>query len=262
DVEKETNCKSLSTNLTFNNHSSGENICKEFKFLYKSFSTYAVQGTKLEDIYSSSNCSFLNFWLNDKLKNSVVNRNEINVKDFYNKIKNNNPDYFSKSNDLENYMKNIDPEIIENMKLLYDLYYKKDIIQNILLNPVEEDPINAQCSAYTKKCYEKYNAAINMCYGINDEYYKALGNFQKGYNSIIVYGEDKYNCRGNTTYLLPEYTPDLECDPYPEYDTNSEYDNLLGREEEKSMLIQGLTSSLIPLLIIPLIYKVEKNIIY
>ncbi|SCA83348.1 hypothetical protein PVT01_000005500 [Plasmodium vivax] len=80
--------------------------------------------------------------------------------------------------------------------------------------------------------------SINRCYGIYDEFYKALKDFKSSYNYTIVQGEeDTYNCRGNTQYKLNDYDPVLE------------------REKTKIMLIQGSTSFLMLILTFPLIYK-------
>ncbi|VVA00085.1 PIR protein [Plasmodium vivax] len=238
DVNGEKGCESLSTNLTFSNDSTSEKICKEFKFLYKSFRTIKANDTKEVDIYSYSDCDFLNYWLNDKLRKSVNDGDTIDVRGFYNEIKNKNPEFFSDNKDLEEYMKIIDPEILKNMELLYDLYDNERKILNILLNPDENDPKNNECSVYRDHCLKKYVEAINRCYGIYDEFYKALKDFKSSYNYTIVQGkEDTYNCRGKTQYELNDYDPVLE------------------REEKKIMLIQGLTSFLMLILTFPLIYK-------
>ncbi|SCA82072.1 VIR protein [Plasmodium vivax] len=233
----ETNC-SLSTTMIFKDNITAQDICKEFTYIYKFFLDYKGKHTKEEDIYSYSDCDFLNYWLNDKLRNSVKDGGEIDVRGFYQEIKNKNESFFSDNKNLENYMKNIDPEILKNMKLLYDLYDYERTILNILLNPDHTDTKNNVCPVYREHCLKKYVEAINRCYGIYDEFYKALKDFKSSYNYTIVQGnEDRYNCRGDTEYELNDYDPVLE------------------REEKKSMLIQGSTSPLIVLLLIPLIYK-------
>ncbi|GAB69888.1 hypothetical protein PCYB_006370 [Plasmodium cynomolgi strain B] len=242
-VVKDIKCDSIQSIKAISGVLSAEDICKEFVLLYKSFSEYHNKLRTLDkEIFSFVDCDFLNYWLNDKLRKSVKDGDEIDVRGFYREIKNNNPKFFSDNEGLENYINNIDPEILKNMKLLYDLYYNK----NIILTMLDGDytyPENNPCSDYTKDCHEEYDIAINRCYGVYDEFYKALKDFKNDYNSIFrISTKDEYNCRGNNQYLLMEYDPVLE-----------RY-----REEKKIMLIQGLTISLIPLLIIPLIYKVKK----
>ncbi|VUZ99777.1 PIR protein [Plasmodium vivax] len=235
-VEKEENCD-LSTTMTFSNDSSAENICKEFKFLYKSFRRYSAPNTKVEDIYSYYDCDFLNYWLNDKLKQKVVG-GTIDVNTFYEEIKSkDNGDSF-KNDELGKYMKNIDPEILKNMELLYDLYDYQQKILDMLLNQVYSKEDNNQCSFYTDKCYEKYVTAINRCYGTYDEFYKALSDFKSTYDIVIEKGtNDIYKCKASTHFLLPKN------------------DLVLEREKTKIMLIQGFTSFLMLTLTFPLIYK-------
>ncbi|KMZ88644.1 hypothetical protein PVBG_06006 [Plasmodium vivax Brazil I] len=230
--------------MKFSEDSSPQDICKEFTLLYKSFCIYSATGTPPNEIFSFGDCDFLNYWLNDKLRKSVNDGDTIDVRGFYNEIKNKNPEFFSDNKDLEEYMKIIDPEILKNMELLYDLYDNERKILNILLNPDENDPKNNECSVYRKHCLEKYIKAINRCYGIYDEFYKALKNFKSSYNYTIMQGkEDTYNCRGETQYKLNDYDPVLE------------------REEKKNMLIQGSTSFLMLILTFSLIYKVKKIIL-
>ncbi|SCO70943.1 VIR protein [Plasmodium vivax] len=231
------NCVLSTTTMKFKENLSAQNICKEFIILYKFFRDYKGKHTE-EDIYSYSDCDFLNYWLNDKLRNSVKDGDKIDVRGFYREIKSMNQELFSKTEDLENYMNNIDPKTLDNMKLLYDLYYHQRKILNMLLDEDYTDPKNNPCSVYTKDCHEKYATAINRCYGIYDEFCKALKDFKISYNIVIEQEtEDKYNCKGSTHFSLPTY------------------DSVLEREKKNLMLIQGLTSSLIVLLMVPLIYK-------
>ncbi|CAG9474512.1 unnamed protein product [Plasmodium vivax] len=237
-IENEINCNLSTTTLNFSNDSSAEKICKEFKFLYKSFRRYSAPNTKEEDIYSYYDCDFLNYWLNDKLRKSDENVDKIDVRAFYKEIKNKNENFFSATKNLENYMKNIDQEILNNMELLYHLYYNKRKILNMLLDQDYTDPENNPCSFFRDDCHKKYVTAINKCYGIYDEFYKALKDFKSSYNDLIKQGtEDKYNCKGSDNFQLPKF------------------DVVLQREKTKIMLIQGSTSFLMLILTFPLIYK-------
>ncbi|KNA01613.1 hypothetical protein PVNG_06002 [Plasmodium vivax North Korean] len=230
--------------MTFKEKTSAQDICKEFMFLYKSFRTIKAEHTKEKDIYSYSDCDFMNYWLNDKLRKSVKNGDQIDVRGFYEEIKNKNQGFFSEIKNLENYMKNIDPKILKNMELLYDLYDYERKILNMLLNPDESKEDNNPCSFYTQNCHEKYDEAISRCYGIYDEFYKALKDFKNRYNySTKQDTEDLNKCKTSSHFDLPERDPVLE------------------REEKKIMLIQGSTSFLMFILTFPLIYKVKKIIL-
>ncbi|KMZ88865.1 hypothetical protein PVBG_06261 [Plasmodium vivax Brazil I] len=230
--------------MTFSENSSAQDICKEFTLLHESISEHSAIVNPKDKKFSPGDCDFLNYWLNDKLRKNVKDGDKIDVKGFYNEIRKNKESKISANEDLENYMYNIDPEILNNMELLYDLYDNDRKILNMLLNPDESKEDNNPCSFYTQNCHEKYDEAINRCYGIYDEFYKALKDFKSSYNYTIVQGEeDRYNCRGNINFLLPEYDPVLQ------------------REKTKIMLIQGSTSFLMLILTFPLIYKVKKIIL-
>ncbi|SCA60048.1 Plasmodium vivax Vir protein, putative [Plasmodium vivax] len=224
--------------MTFKVKTSPQDICKEFTLLYLSFLIYSAIKNDPKKIFSFGDCDFLNYWLNDKLRKSVKDGDNIDVRGFYDEIKNKNQDLFSHNEDLVHYMNNIDPEILKNMELLYDLYDNDRKILNILFDPDHTDPKNKECPVYRDHCLKKYVEAINRCYGIYDEFYKALKDFKSSYNYTIVQGnEDRYNCRGDTEYKLNDYDPVLE------------------REKTKIMLIQGSTSFLMLILTFPLIYK-------
>ncbi|CAI7724248.1 PIR protein [Plasmodium vivax] len=235
---KKINCKSLNTTMNFSPSSSAEEICKEFTLLHYSIIEHSTNKTSSGKTLSYGDCELLNYWLNNKLSKSISVGDKIDVRGFYNEIKNNNQEIFSGYEYLENDMKNIDPEILKNMELLYDLYNYQQRILDLLLNQVSSEEDNNQCSFYTDKCYEKYITAINRCYGTYDEFCKAVKDFKSTYDIVIKQGtEDIYNCKGNDNFQLPEF------------------DVVLQREKTKIMLIQGSTSFLMLILTFPLIYK-------
>ncbi|KMZ82072.1 hypothetical protein PVIIG_06141 [Plasmodium vivax India VII] len=238
---KNINCTSLPTSMTFSENSSAQDICKEFTLLHESISEHSAIVNPKDKKFSPGDCDFLNYWLNDKLRNSVKDVDKIDVRDFYKEIKNKNQQFFSGNEDLETYINNIDPEILKNMELLYDLYDYERKILNMLLNQDYSGENKKPCSFYTKNCYEKYNEAIGRCYGIYDEFYRALKDFKNRYNfSTKQETQDINMCRKSSHFDLPERDPVLE------------------REEKKIMLIQGSTSFLMLILTFPLIYKVKK----
>ncbi|CAI7721762.1 PIR protein [Plasmodium vivax] len=231
------NCDLLTIRIP-SESSSAEEICKEFTLLHESISEYSAIVNPKDKKFSPGDCDFLNYWLNNKLRKSVKDGDNIDVRGFYDEIKNKNQEFFSDNEDLENYMKNIDPEILNNMELLYDLYYNKRKILNMLLDQDYTDPEENPCSFFRDDCHKKYVTAINKCYGIYDEFYKALKDFKSSYNDLIKQGtEDKYNCKGSDNFQLPKF------------------DVVLQREKTKIMLIQGSTSFLMLILTFPLIYK-------
>ncbi|SCA83554.1 hypothetical protein PVT01_000052100 [Plasmodium vivax] len=236
-IENEINCNLSTTTLNFSNDTSAEKICKEFKFLYKTFHTFNVKKTKEEDIYTHTDCDFLNYWLNDKLKQKVIG-GTIDVNKFYKEIKSKDEEETLKYDELGKYMNNIDLEILKNMKLLYELFYYERKILNMLLNHAYAVDDKKPCSHYTDNCYKTYTAALNRCLDGYKEFCKVLKHFKNSYNfSIREEIQDKNNCRKSDHFLLPEQDPVLEI------------------EKKEAMRIQNLTSPLIVLLVTPLIYK-------
>ncbi|CAI7719445.1 PIR protein [Plasmodium vivax] len=231
-------CDLLTPSMTFSGELSAKEICKEFMLLYKSFRIYSATGTPPNEIFSFGDCDFLNYWLNDKLRKSVNDGDTIDVRGFYNEIKNKNPEFFSDNKDLEEYMKIIDPEILKNMELLYDLYDYERKILNMLLNQDYSGENKKPCSHYTDKCYENYKTALDRCLNGHKELCKELKYFKKSYNFSIEQDiQDVNNCKTATNFRLPEQDPVLEI------------------EKKEAMRIQNLTSPLIVLLVTPLIYK-------
>ncbi|SBT55691.1 PIR Superfamily Protein [Plasmodium ovale wallikeri] len=60
DVKKDEKCNDVKTSMTFFNNVQAKDICEEFKFLYKSFSTYPDGKTVKNDPFSYYDCYFLN----------------------------------------------------------------------------------------------------------------------------------------------------------------------------------------------------------
>ncbi|SBT55972.1 PIR Superfamily Protein [Plasmodium ovale wallikeri] len=213
-VDQEEKCDNLSTNMFFKNSSATE-ICKEFKFLYKSFSKYPVEKTNTNDIFTDYDCDFLNYWLNDKLRENVDN-GSIKVKEFYREIKDKDVGEFTKNKDLNDYLHVIDPNVLVNMKLLYNLYDNAVKIKSIIDNEfyINDDLKNEEeksCSKYTKECDENYKEAMDRCLNSNDDFYNALKNFKVGYKIITEPSSNKSNaCNSSEFYYFPAYDAILE----------------------------------------------------
>ncbi|SBT57583.1 PIR Superfamily Protein [Plasmodium ovale wallikeri] len=243
DVKKDEKCNDVKTSMTFFNNVQAKDICEEFKFLYKSFSTYPDGKTVKNDPFSYYDCYFLNYWLNDKLRENVSN-DSIMVEEFYEEIKNKDKNFFSKTNDLEAYLHVIDPTVLENMKLLYKLYDNAVNIMSIIntqnyTDEEEKNKYHKSCSEYTNECDKKYKEAMDRCFNSNDDFYNALKNFKDAYDIIAkpISNESNACYSGNFLYF-PEY------DPVPE------------KEKEKRIMTIKISSILSVLsLTLPLIYK-------
>ncbi|SBS95101.1 PIR Superfamily Protein [Plasmodium ovale curtisi] len=215
EVENVKNCDNLSFNMNFTKNLSSEKICKEFKFFYKSLSENPIGKTTGKSIFSDYDCNFLNYWLNDKLRENV-NDDSINVKEFYVRVKEKDNSFFSNPNDLEKHIHVIDPEILKNMKLLYKLYNNaikikskkdnEDYINDDLKNKEKES-----CSKYTKECDENYKKAMDRCLNSNDDFYNALIYFKDSYKIITETSYNESNvCNSSEFYYFPWYDVVLE----------------------------------------------------
>ncbi|SBT57178.1 PIR Superfamily Protein [Plasmodium ovale wallikeri] len=215
DVGKEHTCDNLSTNMTFFTNSSSTKICQEFKLLYKSFSIFRGKEISEDDIFSDYDCDFLNYWLNNKLKENV-NNDSIMVKELYEEIRSRDEEFFTKNKELDDYMRIVDPDILENMKLLYNLHDNAVKIMSIIRNEfyINEDLKNEaqkSCSQYTKECDENYKKAMDRCLYSNADFYNALKNFKDGYDIMTKPSSNKSNaCNSSEFYYFPEYDALLE----------------------------------------------------
>ncbi|SBS91705.1 PIR Superfamily Protein [Plasmodium ovale curtisi] len=237
DVVKVENCTDVKTTMTFSNNDQARDICQEFKFLYKSLSEKFEGETTVNDRFSDNDCNFLNYWLNGKLSDNVKD-GVINVKDFYEKIKDKDAEFFSKQCNLDNHFYNINPEIFENMKLLYKLYDNAVKVLNIINDPNYIYEKDKSCNDYIEECDEKYEKAMDRCFNSNDDFYNALIIFKDTYQFLTKSSKNTSDiCESSKFCFFPEYNPVLE------------------RKQKRIMIIQNLSAPLILLFVIPLLYK-------
>ncbi|SBS93285.1 PIR Superfamily Protein, partial [Plasmodium ovale curtisi] len=237
EVKKEKDCDNLSTSMTFSNNISAKDICQEFKFIHKSLRENPMGGTNVNEKFSDYDCDFLNFWLNNKLRKNV-NNGSIEVKEFYENIKNKNNEFFTKNNELDDYMRIIDLDILENMKLLYELYDTKQNILNIMLKQDYSDNGKTLCPEYTKKLHDNYIQAMNNCLKGYDDFYNELKFFERDYKHFIDKKTDESGyCKSSDFFLLREYDPVLEA------------------KQRRIILTKILSAPLILPFVIPLLYK-------
>ncbi|SBT74218.1 PIR protein [Plasmodium ovale] len=268
EVEKVQNCENIILDKQSDLNESAKKICQEFKFLYKSFGEYQGKDISEEGTLTDYDCNFLNYWLNDKLRENV-NDVSINAKEFYVRVKKKDSNFFSNPNDLEKHMHVIDPKILKNMKLLYKLYVNAVKIINIVGDKdytPDEQKCEAQesdaqasdahacdaqenqqqkkeehkpCSYYGEQLDENYKEAMDRCLNSNIDYYNALKFFKNSYNFLAEMKPEELNtCGSNEFSFFPKY------DPVPE------------KEKEKGIMKIKISSILSVLsLALPLIYK-------
>ncbi|SBT84211.1 PIR protein, partial [Plasmodium ovale] len=240
DVGKKNSCDNLSTEWIYSPSQSAENICKEFKFLYKSLNKYRGDETRKNETFTEDDCNFLNYWLNDKLRNNDKDIS-ICVKEFYGEMNRQDKNFFSNPKNLENYMHVIDTEILENMKLLYELYHNAVKVINIIKDPTYKYEEHKSCNDYIEECDKKYKEAMDRCLNSNVDYYNALKIFKDSYQFLTEPSTDKSNtCEYSKFNIFPEYDPVLE------------------RKQRNIMVGKILSAPLILSFVIPLLYKVIK----
>ncbi|SBT54982.1 PIR Superfamily Protein [Plasmodium ovale wallikeri] len=237
EVKKEKNCDNIIFDTNLYKDMPIEDICQKFKFLYKSFGEYHGKKISDDNTLTDYDCNFLNYWLNDKIK-KTVNDDTNYVKVFYQKIKEKDNTFFSNPKDLEEHLHVIDPDVLENMKLLYELYDTKQKIVDIMHDSNSTEDKKELCKKYTKKCYDNYMEGINNCLNGYDDFDKALKVFQRGYKYLTDEVPDKSGyCKISEHFRLPEY------------------DFVLNAKQRRIMTTKILSASLILPFVIPLLYK-------
>ncbi|SBT84282.1 PIR protein [Plasmodium ovale] len=236
EVKNEKNCDDIILDTEFYQNQSAKEICQEFKFLYKSFGEHQNKKISEAGTLTDYDCNFLNYWLNDKLR-KTVNDDTNYVKEFYKKIKEQDDSFFSNPKDLEEHLHVIDPYVLENMKLLYELYDSKQKIVEIMHDSNSTEDKKELCNGYTKTCYDNYKKSMDNCLNIYDDFYKALKVFETDYKHLIEQETDESgHCKDSEYFLLPDYDSVLE-------------------KQRNIMAGKILSAPLILSFVIPLLYK-------
>ncbi|SBT74130.1 PIR protein [Plasmodium ovale] len=194
-------CNSFVKDDIFRNISSPEQICEQFKHMYDS-----LYGNTGESTRSSSDkyvLVFLNYWLNDKLRDNDKNL-LVSVQKFYEKIKENDSSFF-KDNLLYENLCNMEYTEFEYMKVLYELYNYKRKIYNIMIHG-STDQSTELCEQYTKACYVKYKESIYKCLNGSYNFLNNLKTFKSTYEISINKSTDHGGkCKSHHLISLPEY---------------------------------------------------------
>ncbi|SBS99692.1 PIR Superfamily Protein [Plasmodium ovale curtisi] len=266
----EDKCKTFSSNVCSFENSSDKDICEKFFYMYKYLHEY-YDTQDSQSTLTNEDFDFLNYWLNVKLKG----RNSsalICIDEFNKKIKEGVENIITSEIKLEKSLHVIDPDNLENMELLYELYDNSRIILNMMRGQdypdegqtnektlgeeneceekeseeneckekaSEEKEMKKQksCSDYTEDCSTKYKKAMDKCLNDNDDFYKALKDFKISYNIAVEQEtEDLRNCKSSEYFHLPNYDPVLE-------------------KQRNIMAGKILSAPLILSFVIPLLYK-------
>ncbi|SBT83773.1 PIR protein [Plasmodium ovale] len=210
EVKEEKNCDNIIVDTHLYENVSTDVICKEFKYLHKSFGKYHDKEIFPKGTFTDYDCNFLNYWLNDKLRKKVSDGSN-HIKLFYEKIKEKEKTFYCDDKEMEDYMHVIDPEILENMKILYELYHTKQKILDIMLKQDYSNNPEKLCPEYLEKCYNKYIEGMNNCRNGYDDFCKALKSFEGAYKYLIENKTDESgHCKVSEYFIFPDYDSVLE----------------------------------------------------
>ncbi|SBT55337.1 PIR Superfamily Protein [Plasmodium ovale wallikeri] len=194
-------CKSFLSDDTFKDISFPELFCVQFKHLYDLLYTSNRSG-KTAGSLDNTDCAFLNFWLNDKLRGANSDP-EICVKTFYQKLKS-AKETFLKSVLLATKLNNIEKYDLENMRRLYDLYNVKSNVSEAIAKEVQNEE-SVSCLTYTTECFGKYRDAIINCLDGCSYFYSVLTEFKNKYKEFSYYTNTSNYCKYEELFHLPDY---------------------------------------------------------
>ncbi|SBT83167.1 PIR protein [Plasmodium ovale] len=235
DMEKiKSACNSFSYDVCSLEKSSGKEICTKFFCMYR-FLNEAYRKQNPDSILTYEDFDFLNYWLNVKL-NGKNNDNTICISNF-DKEMGSQVEFFNHSKTkLEKHLHVIDPDNLENMELLFELYNNERNILNMMKIQNYSNDEHKTCLYYTEKSHETYKKAMDKCLNYNADYYKALKDFKISYIGIEKENEDLKNCKSSPYFYLTNYDPVLE-------------------KQRNIMAGKILSAPLILSFVIPLLYK-------
>ncbi|SCA60272.1 hypothetical protein, conserved [Plasmodium vivax] len=188
-------CNSFKRDSNFHMITNPEIICKKFKNLFNTLSSFK---SNLQNNHYNSDCRFINYWLNNKLRNDGTNDSNY-VKKFYEKLQEDND--FDKDKLLKNNIYDINYVDLKNLRVLYNLYDNLYKITAIIGNkPVSK---SYTCAYYTSTCVEEYKEAKILCNDEDSIFCKALDEFRASYISVQNDPNDEKGCHLNTLGKLP-----------------------------------------------------------
>ncbi|SBT55353.1 PIR Superfamily Protein [Plasmodium ovale wallikeri] len=177
-------------------------LCKKFKKIYNKLSSRNTMKKKSGEL-GNDDSAFLNYWLNDKLRD---NNNDLAVcvKEFYQVLRKMDGEYF-KIKTLEDKLYNMTKHDFENIKKLYELYNIKKKISGIIGGDTEIMK-DGSCSMYADECYRKYREVIINCHDGCTDFFNALIDFKNKYkDEIVAFANTTNSCSSSELSELPSY---------------------------------------------------------
>ncbi|SBT74528.1 PIR protein [Plasmodium ovale] len=214
-------------------------ICEKFKHIYNLLSNHKGVSKK-EGTLENNDWAFLNYWLNDKLR--VTNTDSsICVKDFYEKFREMDKDYF-KIASTDDKLFNMKKHEFENMKKLFELYSTKNKVSETMVEGIPKAK-SALCLTYTKEFNKKYRDAIINCRDGCSIFFSILTDFKNKYrDEFSYYAKTSNSCNSEELFVLPNYQAVL-------------------KEHESVKITRNTTISvLLPVLVVFLILKFSDKL--
>ncbi|KMZ76677.1 hypothetical protein PVIIG_05164 [Plasmodium vivax India VII] len=189
----------------------------------------------------------MNYWLNDKLKSKNI-KFPYSVEQFFRKIKKHDKN-FDEDNFLLEKIYDIDYDVLENMRILHNLYDKYYIIYNILIGKTKKKP-KESCLSYINECVNEYKNAKIKCIMNNNNFCMALKTFKDNYEQFDHMSSELVNCNIEEVIKLPTDEEIL-----------TRYNNQIIDVNDKKHSTTAVVGSFIGLFsTVTLFYKVTKNI--
>ncbi|SBT56354.1 PIR Superfamily Protein [Plasmodium ovale wallikeri] len=193
-------CNSFSDSARISKTESANNICEKFIYLYKFICSRKSQ--KQNQSLDSNDIAYLNYWLNNKLRNATISHN-ITVKDFYESMSLREVEFVGNGT-FEKKLYDLEEKHFNNMNLLNYLYDNYGVIfKNISTNKKEE---KISCLQNAPEFINNYKKCIIQC-PINDtNFCKALKHFKEEYDKTLL-GDDSITekCLDQELLRLPTY---------------------------------------------------------
>ncbi|SBS90402.1 PIR Superfamily Protein [Plasmodium ovale curtisi] len=193
-----TTCHSFPTDVQISDTESANNICVKFKFLHN-FIISTKKSTEKKSL-SDIDFAFLNYWLNNKLRNTRINH-KFTVEEFRNDMSNHEVEFVY--DDFDKNIYDIKDEDISNMNLLSEL---KTNYGEIFPSYSTIVGGNVPCIEYFQKCINIYRKCIIKCPDARTSFCKALNHFK------VEYEENFFGKFG-----IAEKCPDKEFIKLPTY---------------------------------------------
>ncbi|SCA83574.1 VIR protein [Plasmodium vivax] len=180
-------CTSFSKNweTKLKNKETAKRICGKYIKLYESL-YYLKNNLKTHSNYKID-CRFLNYWINSKLNNKVIDDN-ICVSTFYITLESHCSENFQHVlSSCEMY--NINKDELDKITILYNLHNKRNEINTIINS--QRDLERSKLNELSSECSTKYKKGLAMCHNKDDKFCELLENFKKKYEELYPTVETK-----------------------------------------------------------------------